>query len=322
MKKILGYTVFAIIVTSIIGPYLYINNQLKILDASAQSELGGLYLRTKEGVLSYTRDGSKSAPVVILVHGFSTPKFVWDQITPLLMAANYQVISFDHLGRGFSDRPVGPYDAALYRSELDGLIDGLNLTTPLSLVGYSMGGGNIVDYAASRPERVNNLVLIAPAGYSKPPSSLNIMKLPLIGDWLALMMARGYVGEAIKSEVESGLAPSDMLYKFNQQAAYAGYSEALLSTLRHYPMHDLGERYKIVGETNIPVTVIWGTDDESVPFSGLHSMVLDVPQLQAVMVKNGKHNITYTEADLVAEKILMGLQRSDSSHSYNLQTNK
>ena len=87
-------------------------------------------------------------------------------------------------------------------------------------------------------------------------------------------------------------------------------------------MHDLGERYKIVGETNIPVTVIWGTDDESVPFSGLHSMVMDMPQLQAVMVKNGKHNITYTQADLVAEQILIGLQRSSSRHSYNLQTNK
>ena len=321
IKKFL-YAVVAIIFITITSSYVLVYSNLKTLDANARSELGGLYLHTEQGVLSYTRDGSESAPVVILVHGFSTPKFVWEQITPVLLAANYQVITFDHLGRGFSDRPVGPYDATLYRNELDQLIDGLKLNTPLALVGYSMGGGNTVDYAAFRPEQVNNLVLIAPAGYSKPPSSLNIMKLPLIGDWLALMVARDYAGDAIKSEVEAGLAPSDMLDKFNQQASYAGYSEALLSTLRHYPMHDLGERYKIVGETDIPVTVIWGADDESVPFSGIQPMALDVPQLQAFIFKNGTHNITYTRADLVAEQILIGLQRSGSSHSYDIQTNE
>ena len=99
----------------------------KELDELAQNEMGGSYLSTQYGVISYSRVGAKDAPAVILVHGFSTPKFVWEPITPFLVAAGYQVIAFDHLGRGFSERPQVRYDAQLYRSELADLIDGLQI---------------------------------------------------------------------------------------------------------------------------------------------------------------------------------------------------
>jgi len=59
-----------------------------------------------------------------------------------------------------------------------------------------------------------------------------------------------------------------MVTRFEQQAQYRGYSDALLSSLRHFPMTDLSDRYRIVGEAGLPVTAIWGTDDQIVPYSG------------------------------------------------------
>ena len=95
IKKFL-YAVVAIIFITITSSYVLVYSNLKTLDAIARSELGGLYLHTEQGVLSYTRDGSESAPVVILVHGFSTPKFVWEQIIRLLplitLAAAFQIV--------------------------------------------------------------------------------------------------------------------------------------------------------------------------------------------------------------------------------------
>ena len=310
MKKVMMLFIYAglFLLVMSLAVYMAARNGLKELNEQAREEIGGLYLDTEYGTLSYTREGSVNSSAVILVHGFSTPKFVWDQITPSLVAKGYQVITFDHLGRGFSDRPARPYNAELYQSELAGLIAKLELKTPLTLVGYSMGGANVVDYAASHPEQIQQLILIAPAGYMDDPDSSALAAKPIIGEWLATVFGNQYAGTAIQSEIEEGLAPKDMYEKFQKQASFKGYTEALLSTLRHYPMHDLAHRYKIVGKAGIPVSAIWGTADEVVPYSGAAEMAADVPQLKIEAIEDGNHNIAYAQAQLVANKILVALQ--------------
>ena len=171
-----------------------------------------------------------------------------------------------------------------------------------------MGGANVVDYAASHPEQIQQLILIAPAGYMDDPDSSALAAKPIIGEWLATVFGNQYAGTAIQSEIEEGLAPKDMYEKFQKQASFKGYTEALLSTLRHYPMHDLAHRYKIVGKAGIPVSAIWGTADEVVPYSGAAEMAADVPQLKIEAIEDGNHNIAYAQAQLVANKILVALQ--------------
>lgn len=303
LVKWLGLVVLVLAVSS----YVIARSGLKELDQQARVELGGNYLNTAGGVLSYTRQGPEHAPVVILVHGFSTPKFVWEQVTPILLAAGYQVITYDHLGRGFSDRPNGPYDSALYRGELSDLIAGLQLATPLTLVGYSMGGANVVDFAASNLALIKQLVLIAPAGYLPDSGAVSLLSTPVVGEWLATVFVKQYALASIRQEVEAGLAPDDMVDKFEQQARYDGYARALLSTARHFPMSDLADRYRIVGSTSLPVTAIWGTDDQIVPFSGAAAMLQDVAQLKLVTLEGGNHNITYARAAEVAAGLVAAL---------------
>ena len=107
--KFAGYAVLLLLLAAA-AAYGVARSGIKTLDQDARNALGGLYLSTDNGVLSYTRQGPADEPAVILVHGFSTPKFVWEQVTPYLLEAGYQVITYDHFGRGFSDRPAGPYN--------------------------------------------------------------------------------------------------------------------------------------------------------------------------------------------------------------------
>jgi pimeloyl-ACP methyl ester carboxylesterase len=299
MKYLLSFVKWfaLLLLVLVVSSYVIARSGLKDLDPQARAELGGDYIRTEGGILSYTRQGPVHAPVIILVHGFSTPKFVWEQVTPTLLAAGYQVVTYDHLGRGFSDRPDGPYNAALYQSELSGLIAALELATPLTLVGYSMGGANVVDFAASNLSLVKQLVLIAPAGYIPDAGLVSLLGAPVVGEWLINVFGKQMVLGAIRNEVEAGLAPADMLAKFEQQAQYRGYTDALLSTVRHYPMGNLADRYRIVGDAGIPVTAIWGTDDQIVPFSGAALMQRDVAQLKLVPIGGGNHSITCTRAN-------------------------
>jgi pimeloyl-ACP methyl ester carboxylesterase len=156
MKKViigLLYTGLFVVILAL-AAYLMTLNGLNELDQKAHDNLSSLYLQTKQGTLSYTREAPINAPAIILVHGFSTSKFVWEQITPSLVKESYQVITSDHLGHGFSDRLADPYNADLYQSEISDLITGLTLETPLTLVGDSMGGANAIDYAAVYPEQI------------------------------------------------------------------------------------------------------------------------------------------------------------------------
>ena len=299
--------IFALIVLIAAIPYGYMVLTAASLDRAEQDALGGLYLDTEQGRLSYTRDGNEDAPAVILVHGFSTPKFVWNQVTPELVNAGFQVITFDHLGRGYSDRPQGPYDSNLYRQELLDVIKGLELQAPVSLVGYSMGGANVIDFTAEYPDQVKQLILIAPAGYMGNSGSLSALAKPIIGDYIATVFGKKYAVKSIREEVSSGAAPAEMLPLFEQQASYRGYTNALLSTLRHYPMGEMSERYQVVGQANIPVHAIWGTADQVVPYCGLAEMAEDVPQLTSTTLDEGNHNITYARAQEVTQAILSAL---------------
>jgi pimeloyl-ACP methyl ester carboxylesterase len=47
----------------------------------------------------------------------------------------------------------------------------------------------------------------------------------------------------------------------------------------------------------MPVTAIWGTDDQIVPFSGAALMQRDVAQLKLVPIGGGNHSITCTRAN-------------------------
>ena len=310
MRRLLTFLIWTTIALLLVAmtAYLLARSGLKDMDQSARKQLGGDYLETPRGILSYSRLGDEKAPAIILVHGFSTPKFVWDQITPELLKAGYQVIAYDHFGRGFSDRPVGPYNAGLYRDELSSLISGLQLTTPLVLVGYSMGGANVVDYAATHPEQIKQLILIAPAGYMGAADYASVLLAPGVGEWLFTVFGPYYAHRSIKAEVDAERAPGNMLALFDAQAGYKGYSDALLSTLRHYPMGDFGDRYLALGATDIPVTAIWGTADGIVPYTGAALMADAVPQMELITLENGNHNITFGQPAAVADAILKALK--------------
>ena len=310
MKVFAKYAAYGVLLLLLAAAVAYgvARHGIETLDQDARNALGGLYLQTDIGVLSYTRQGEADQPTVILVHGFSTPKFVWEQVIPHLLEAGYQVISYDHFGRGFSDRPTGPYNSALYQAELSSLIQELNLSTPVSLVGYSMGGANVVDYAASNPGQIDQLVLIAPAGYMGNSNFASILSAPVLGEWFTTVLGKQFAYAGIKAEVDAGRAPADMLRKFEAQAIYDGYTNALLSTLRHYPMTDMAHRYRQLAATDIPVTAIWGTADKVVPYEGAALMAQDLVRLKLITIDGGNHNITFGQSLVVANALIQALR--------------
>ena len=114
------------------GPFVWGWVTEKPLTAAEQRKHApGQSVKLPEGTIHYCVEGSEQGPVVVLVHGFSAPLFVFEQNAAWLAKAGFRVIRFDHFGRGWSDRPKGNYDPEFYDAELLNLFDALDLREPV-----------------------------------------------------------------------------------------------------------------------------------------------------------------------------------------------
>ncbi|MBX3495489.1 MAG: alpha/beta fold hydrolase [Parvibaculum sp.] len=276
------------------------------LDAAARAALtaeGAAYdfIELPGGTVHYRLEGRVDAPLVVLVHGFSTPSFVWNDYIAPLTDAGYRVLAYDNFGRGLSDRPAAVYDADFFDRQLDELLDALGVNRRIDLVGYSMGGAIATIFAARHPERVRSLTLIAPAGLGVEGSgNVNLVLRPLIGDWIMRLFDARIAYNAAAVEAKSAPNPGAFLANFNRQLEYRGYGDALLSTLRHYPLGAAHEAFAAAGRSPRPVLVIWGEADDTVPFSHATQLIELMPQAQLRSYPGMGHNITFAQAPLVS----------------------
>ncbi|MGP4039631.1 alpha/beta fold hydrolase [Gracilibacillus sp. D59] len=95
---------------------------------------------------------------IVLLHSGGTDLRDWTFLAPLL-AKDYKVVTFDVRGIGKSPSPI---EKANYVEDLLLLIDHLELETA-TLVGHSIGGQIATEFALNYPEKVKNLILIAPS---------------------------------------------------------------------------------------------------------------------------------------------------------------
>ncbi|MBA3871704.1 MAG: alpha/beta hydrolase [Anaerolineae bacterium] len=110
--------------------------------------------------LNVTEWGGADNPPLILLHGLASSSHMFDLVAPEL-AADYHVIAFDQRGHGLSDKPTTGYDFETVASDLDKLVEVLGLADkPFHLAGHSWGASTALYYAATRPERVQKVILI------------------------------------------------------------------------------------------------------------------------------------------------------------------
>jgi non-heme chloroperoxidase len=99
---------------------------------------------------------------VVFIHGWPLSHRMWEGQVNALVAAGYRCVAYDRRGFGESGRPVEGYDYDTFASDLNDLIHTLALKD-LVLVGFSMGGGEVVRYLAryGAEGRVARAILVA-----------------------------------------------------------------------------------------------------------------------------------------------------------------
>ncbi|MBX3507275.1 MAG: alpha/beta fold hydrolase [Parvibaculum sp.] len=315
--KALGVLVIAIALIMLMS-YWAAGRARAALDAEAREKLlaeGVAYsfMDLPDGTVHYRLEGPENGQLVVLVHGFATPSVIWAQYFKPLTEAGYRVLAFDNYGRGLSDRPDTVYDADLFDNQLSGLLDALGVNRRVDLVGYSMGGGIVTVFAARHPERVRSMTLIAPVGLGKLSNERTEMLMrPLIGDWIIRLFGTKMFYAAAADEAKNIPNPGPLLAAVNRQLQYRGYGDALLSTMRNYPLETADSYYATVGASSIPVLAVWGEADEVVPFGQAEKLMELVPQAQLRSYSGMGHNIGVVDPELVSGLILRFLGEQQS----------
>ncbi|CAM3375132.1 alpha/beta hydrolase [Paenibacillus lupini] len=108
----------------------------------------------------YFEDLGAGKPV-ILIHGWPLSGRSWEGQVPALIEAGYRVITYDRRGFGQSSQPWNGYDYDTFATDLHKLIKHLDLKD-VTLVGFSMGGGEVARYIGTYgTSRVKKAVLAA-----------------------------------------------------------------------------------------------------------------------------------------------------------------
>lgn len=109
-------------------------------------------------------------PTVVLLNGLTYSTRQWDQFTEALTQMGVGVLRYDMFGMGETLLKYGwPFKAIPYSDQvedLNALIQVLGLEGPLNIAGLSYGGGIAMAFGAAYPEKVKNLILMAP--YTAP----------------------------------------------------------------------------------------------------------------------------------------------------------
>ena len=305
IKRIL-VLLFAVIVLA--GIYYWVkflinNQETKTMNASARKNTSGQFIELTAGITHYESGGVDTGKVIILVHGFSVPYYIWDGTYDSLIKAGFHVIRYDEFGRGFSDRPNIVYDAVLYRTQLHDLVTSLKLQTPVSLAGVSFGGAVVSDFAAHFPQLIDKIILIDPVyAFGKIDVGEIIANYKMAVDHEK--QAEGQLDDFKYPEQFPGWVD-----KYKVQMQYKGFRRALISTRNNYSPDSIISNYHVLGSLQKKILLIWGREDETVSFQYSDSLRKILP-VDFFPVDDARHLPYLEKPALVNQKIISFLKEN------------
>ncbi len=289
-------------------PYL---GETKSLNDQTRRGLPGEFVQLSDGVTHYELGGPSDGQVVILVHGFSVPYFVWDPTFEALCAAGFRTLRYDLFGRGFSDRPRARYDFDLFDQQLLDLVDELEIEQPFTLMGLSMGGPISAIFADRHSKMIDKLILVDPAGVPiEPPLILNLMLIPGVGELLLGLFGSETL---LNSMTDDLFDPKDVKLLqdgYRPQMEYQGFKRALLSTMRGDVLGNSLPIYQRIGENDLQVMLIWGREDRTIPFAYSQMIVDAIPHVQFHPIDKAGHIPHYERPEIVNPLLIDFLQKT------------
>jgi len=284
----------------------------------------------------YYNDYGTGNPV-ILIHGWPLSKEMWEYQINDLVDSGHRVIAYDRRGFGQSSKPWGGYDYDTMTDDLKALIDQLNLEN-ITLVGFSMGGGEVVRYFSRHAGKgISKVVLISsvtpymlktdtnPDGVPQEVFDGMVKKMTedridFLEDFGKTFFGVGLLSKPLSTPL---LAYFRMLCSVASPRATVECAKAFATTDFRNEMHTV----------NVPTLIIHGDADETVPITPTGKESTKLISDNVMLVYEGApHGLFYNEREKLNRDLISfltdgidGIERSkeaSSTENYDTVINK
>lgn len=264
---------------------------------------------TRDGTRLFCKTLGEGRPVV-LIHGWPLSADSWDPVMLALAEASYRAIAYDRRGFGRSDHAATGYDYDSFADDLADVMAATDASEDVALVGFSMGGGEVVRYMARHGGRgVTRAVLVSSVvpylrqaddhPHGVPQDALDGIGQAIRADF------RGFFREFFKTFYGVGMlkhpvsqAELDWAWMTSQRAALW----AVLGAAGAFGSTDFrGD----LASLTVPTLVIHGTGDDIVPIEATSRVVANrVPGARLVEYEGSPHAVFATDRDRLIGDLL------------------
>ncbi|PIB32721.1 alpha/beta fold hydrolase [Maribacter sp. 4G9] len=269
--------------------------------------------KAKEAVDIFYEDYGEGQPV-ILIHGWPLSRKSWEQQVWKIVEEGYRCISYDRRGFGISSAPWGDYDYSALASDLDTLIEGLELDNVV-IVGFSMGGGEVVryltDYGSKKIAKAALISSIVPLVKKKddnpagvPENVLDNIKEGLQKDRVGFLknFHKGFYNyDDNKNKVSEGQLEYDFII-----ASHAS-PRATIQTALAWMHTDFRPELKNV---NVPTLIVHGDADETVPIeTSAEQAAKGIKDNTYEVIKGAPHGLNLTHSKELNDILISFLKK-------------
>ena len=251
------------------------------------------FVAVENSDLYYRVDGNQSGDWLVLVHGVGADHESWNGIVDKLKD-QYRIVRIDLRGHGKSCKLLVDYRITTFSEDLESILDELSITR-LHLVGFSLGGLIVQQFALDNSTRLNSLVILSSiAGRTIEEKKRVLERAKLLQtkgakDHLTAATDRWFTKDFIEAN------PEVMEWRRNKSlqndpVCYANAYRVLAET-------DLVDR---LVEIKIPVLAVTGEEDIGSPPHMTKTIARLVQNGRAVILPKLKHSILLEAPGLVS----------------------
>ncbi len=210
-------------------------------------------------------DSGGDGPPIVLIHGLSSYMGFWEyQIEEL--SKTHRVLALDLPGFGQSGHPDAPYTPPWYADVVADWMFAVGVERS-TVIGHSMGGQIAMELALTHPERVERLVLSAPAGIE----SFNAGAGRFMKDFWTESRATESSEEQVRANFQTMVfnRMDDGVERLIQERVrlgrskrFGGTSVAVSRCIAGMIDHPIGTRARDIA---VPTLIVFGTDDRMIP---------------------------------------------------------
>lgn len=269
--------------------------------------------------------GDASQPPLLLVHGTGAWSQTWVSNLEAMVQSGYHVVAVNLPPFGFSTRPPdADYSRPAQARRLLALIQQLQLG-PVTLLGHSYGGGPATEAAMRSPQSVRHLILLdaaiglrpanAPAVVEAPGVAMRLFGMrPLRTTLLALVGTQPAMSEYwLKQFVfrKEAVTPQRTAI-YRQPFQLQGFSAALGDWAWQFANEQgqsLSEQASAYQKLTMPVTLLWGSEDQITPLAQARALQALLPQASLVVLPGVGHIPQIEDVGLFNQSLAAALTR-------------